>query len=136
MINKRIILLIILILVVGGTGLFWSGNDRVYKDPTPDFFDADGIRASDKVVNIKKDGFEPLELTIKAGESVVFVNQSDELSWPASDPHPTHTQYLGFDPQIPMKPKQAWAFTFNRAGVWNFHDHLKPSSRGKIIVQN
>lgn len=51
--------------------------------------------------------------------------------WVASDPHPIHTDLPGFDPR---KVQESFSFTFDRVGEWGFHNHLRPSDTGTIIV--
>jgi plastocyanin len=88
-----------------------------------------------KVILVKEDAFEPSEVTIKQGESVVFYNQAAADRWPASNIHPTHGIYPEFDPKSPVKPGEIWSFTFTKAGSWRFHDHLVPEMKGVIIVE-
>ncbi|MEK7505844.1 MAG: hypothetical protein AAB597_03040 [Patescibacteria group bacterium] len=97
------------------------------------------------LVSFTKDGFVPKETTIKKGETVRFVNNSDTDSWPASAIHPTHSIYpqksskdcLGssFDACRGLKPGEFWEFTFDSVGTWRFHDHLSASKTGSIVVK-
>lgn len=80
-------------------------------------------------------GYEPKEVTITAGETVSFVNDSAEFHWPASDVHPTHTIYSAFDPREPVAPGETWSFTFEEAGTWGLHDHLRANYKGSIVVE-
>lgn len=80
------------------------------------------------------DGYEPQDVTIKVGEAVSFVNESDEYHWPASDVHPTHTIYSEFDPDAPVGPGETWTFVFTEAGAWKYHDHIRANLRGTITV--
>lgn len=101
-------------------------------------------------VNITDAGFNPSTLTIKAGETVKFVNSDSSTGhWPASAIHPTHTAYPGsdiekcggeeastiFDACKSLKNGESWSFTFTEKGEWSYHDHLSPGSTGKIIVE-
>lgn len=79
-------------------------------------------------------GFSPERLTINKGDTVIFVNSSISDSWPASDSHPSHGRYSDFDPTHAIQPGDPWEFTFSRAGVWPFHDHMHPMVQGRIIV--
>lgn len=90
----------------------------------------------DNVVQMKADGFEPATLTIKSGDTVEFRNESDEDKWPASDVHPTHELYAGFDAQKTVLDGDSYEFTFDRAGRWGYHDHLNPDIRGSIVVED
>ena len=48
-------------------------------------------------MQMKADSFDPETLTIKVGDTVEFKNESGEDKWPASNVHPTHELYPGFD---------------------------------------
>jgi hypothetical protein len=86
------------------------------------------------VVRMTDAGFEPALLEIRQGESVVFLNDSAEPRWPASDIHPSHGLYPAFDPKRAIEPTSRWGFRFDRAGEWTMHDHLRPEFLGKIVV--
>ena len=87
-------------------------------------------------VKLSKDGnYYPETVTIKAGEAVKWVNSSESLMWPASNPHPSHTGLSGFDPKKILHPGESWQFTFTRPGTFGYHDHLQPARRGKVIVE-
>src|SRR3990172_6433049 len=45
------------------------------------------------VITFTESGFAPSPLTIKAGETVKFVNNSESDFWLASAMHPTHKAY-------------------------------------------
>ena len=55
--------------------------------------------------------------------------------WVASAPHPTHTNYPGFDAKQGVASGEKYSFTFDKAGSWNYHDHLIPSNFGTIVVE-
>lgn len=79
-------------------------------------------------------GYEPHEFTIKKGDIVLWINESDNYHWPASDIHPTHGVYPEFDPLKPIAPGDDWKFKFDKVGEWNFHDHLRANIIGTITV--
>lgn len=91
-------------------------------------------RGSQYQVELRADGFYPPDLTIKKGDSVTFTTSRANFFWPASDIHPTHGLYPGFDPKAPVDPTKSWTFKFSQVGAWKFHDHLAPSFRGVITV--
>jgi hypothetical protein len=80
-------------------------------------------------------GFVPKSVTIRQGDTVVFENRDQRARWPAANIHPTHQIYPDFDPRAPVVPGQRWSFTFQRAGAWNYHDHLAPELGGTVVVQ-
>jgi plastocyanin len=81
-----------------------------------------------------KEGFSPAEITINQNDVVKFISTADKEFWPASDPHPTHTDYSEFDPKQPIESNSSWSFTFDKTGDWKFHDHLFFTHRGVIHV--
>ncbi len=84
---------------------------------------------------MKSNGFVPEELTVKAGEEVIFINEDPDKHWPASDIHPTHTLCPGFDALRPVGKGESYSHVFEKAGTCPMHDHIMPSVRGKIIVK-
>lgn len=98
---------------------------------------------------ITANGFEPTEITIKAGQTVRWVNKDSQEHWPASAVHPTHTAYPGsglskcgtdeeksiFDACGPLATGEKFSFTFTEKGSWAYHDHLQPGNRGKVVVE-
>ncbi|MBX4191690.1 MAG: cupredoxin domain-containing protein [Candidatus Doudnabacteria bacterium] len=90
--------------------------------------------SSDVTVAYTASGFSPNNFTIKKGTKVTFVNNSSSSMWPASAPHPSHTDYPGFDPKKAIAVGSSWSFTFDKVGTWGYHDHLNPTKFGKIVV--
>src|SRR3989344_4949133 len=87
------------------------------------------------VVSIGPQGFNPAAITVKKGTTVIFLNEDlGAPHQPASNPHPIHTDYPGFDAGEPISPGGSYSFPFNRAGTWRYHDHLNPSRAGTVIV--
>ena len=94
-------------------------------------------------------GYAPSPITIKVGDTVMFMNNSTQTFWPASAMHPTHTGYPGsnitkcntsevatlFDSCMPRDPGASWSFKFMEKGKWNYHDHLNASKYGTIVVE-
>ncbi len=87
------------------------------------------------VVTYTDSGFSPAVLTIKNGGTVTFKNSASDDMWVASNPHPVHTDYPGFDAKKNIAPGETYQFTFTKSGSWGYHNHLNPSEGGKIIVQ-
>lgn len=102
------------------------------------FSGEDDIMAPDIIVHevsFSGSAFSPANLTIKNGDIVVFKNNSSKDFWPASAPHPQHTDYPEFDPKKRIAPGGTYEFKFTKTGAWGFHDHITPSAFGKITVQ-
>ncbi len=79
--------------------------------------------------------YSPKDLTIKKGDTVKFTNNAGRNMWPASNDHPSHTIYPEFDAKKAFSKGSTWSFTFDKAGTWGYHDHLKDSCTGTITVQ-
>ncbi|MBP6868514.1 MAG: hypothetical protein KBC16_00180 [Candidatus Pacebacteria bacterium] len=97
-------------------------------------------------------GFSPTTLTVKAGETVTFVNQSTRGMWVGADEHPTHTSYDGsstsqhcgktgpvdatvFDQCIAVQNGGSWSFTFTKVGSFDFHNHVAGGAHGTVVVE-
>lgn len=86
-------------------------------------------------VEYTSQGFVPSSVTIKAGGTVTWTNKDTDPFWVASNPHPTHTDYPGFDALKNIPTNGTYSFTFTKSGTWGYHNHLNPSQTGTVIVQ-
>jgi plastocyanin len=86
-------------------------------------------------VTYRSDGFSPSVLHVKSGTTVTFENDSQEALRVASNPHPTHTDYPGFDSGQNIATGQEYKFTFTKTGTWGYHNHARPSMGGTVIVE-
>ena len=96
-------------------------------------------------------GFLPATITVKAGQSVTFVNQSANPMWVASAMHPTHTAYDGnnlaehcaasytgekpFDQCASAAKDGFYTFTFSKPGSWKYHNHSVTGAFGTVVVE-
>jgi len=97
------------------------------------------------------DGFSPASITVPAGATVTFVNQSSGRMMVGSSPHPTHQDYDGttravhcaagytgpvpFDECTAAVTGESWTYTFAKAGTWKYHNHAAANDFGSVIVQ-
>lgn len=79
-------------------------------------------------------GFSPNNITVKSGTIVVFKNTDSSGHWPASNPHPIHSDLSEFDSKQPVPAGGSYSFTFTKVGTWGYHDHLNASHRGTVTV--
>lgn len=89
-------------------------------------------------VHMTLSGAAPATLTIRAGDSVRFINDTEALFWPASDPHPTHTMCPGFDANRGLRFGESYVLRFATARTCTYHDHLNNMNAlrtGSVIVQ-
>lgn len=86
-------------------------------------------------VEIKDGAFFPSMLKIKKGDTVTWTNRDSSPAWPASAFHPTHQVYPGFDALKGINTDESYLFTFDKVGLWKYHNHLNPSVTGSITVE-
>ena len=77
-------------------------------------------------------GFEPKELSVPLGAIVQYVNESDKQMWVASNEHPGHSILPTFDQ---FQTGDQYTHVFDKAGTWEYHDHLNPTAVGIITVE-
>lgn len=76
----------------------------------------------------------PKTISLNVGDTVTFVNNEATPHWPASGVHPTHQICPGFDSLRGLKRGETYSFTFKEAKTCPWHDHLKPTINGSIVV--
>ena len=153
--NKVLIAAAIVFIVGGVTALVLKGSDEP-KPPAaqteqPQEVVADEVPTEDSDVvelNVTEeipgetvfvtyvDGrFDPEVIgPIAPGTSVTFINESDEDIHVASADHPTHTVLPGFNSNSSIAPGGEYTFTFEDVGTWEYHNHLRSSQTGSVIV--
>jgi len=151
--GKYSIIVVVLILVIGGGYFLMKGqnsNQQAQNTQTQGGQTAQSTQqaapsqsvtsqitaapASGNAVMYTEDGFEPHTITIKAGQKVTWTNKDSDDLWVASNPHPTHTDYPGFDELKGMSTGGTYSFTFTKVGKWGYHNHLNPSQMGVVVV--
>ena len=93
--------------------------------------------ASNRVakVQITADGFVPAAIQINAGDSVQWVNTDTSAHQVATDPYPTEDGLPGFVSKTPQLKGQSYQYNFKNTGTYTYHDHLKSSLQGSVIVK-
>lgn len=148
---KKIIIgvIAIVVLVLGGWWFFGQNNQApVTQTIAPE--KNLPMTAETKVYEIiyTDAGFSPSTLTVKAGDTVTFKNQSSGGMWVGSAMHPTHIVYSGtslkehcpddtnasFDECQSVSNGESWSFTFTKIGTWGYHNHANASKFGKVVV--
>ena len=100
------------------------------------------IAPSSVKVRITSVGFEPREVKMQKGGTVIWVNESGSAVWPASAVHPTHDVYpqkggciaSAFDACRRVENGGTYEFRFDHMGTWKYHDHLNASRFGSVTV--
>mgnify|MGYP001564967250 CR=1 FL=1 len=105
-------------------------------------FEVKPVSVASVKVRITANGFEPREVKIQKGGSIVWINESGNASWPASAVHPTHDVYpqkggcigSAFDACKRIENGGTYEFRFDHAGTWKYHDHINSSHFGSVNV--
>lgn len=103
------------------------------------------------LVTLTDSGFSPVRISIQAGDTVRFLNESSRGMWVGADEHPTHTEYDGtsmrehcadgqnstgsFDQCQQAATGSFWEYTFEKQGTFNYHNHVGASNTGTIVVE-
>ncbi|MBI4992021.1 MAG: cupredoxin domain-containing protein [Candidatus Harrisonbacteria bacterium] len=85
-------------------------------------------------VTYENNAFNPPEVKIKVGDTVIFDNQHSVAIRVSSDPHPIHTSFPELESDT-LEPGNTYQLTFTKPGTVNYHNHLNPKAGGKIIVE-
>lgn len=83
-------------------------------------------------------GVSPECATIESGQKVTWENKSGRTIQVSSDPHPVHTDNAEISSGqfvLQLEPEQSANVILTRKGTFGFHDHIRPSLSGKIIVR-
>ena len=125
---KQILILIAVVVVVGG-GAWWifgqTSSEEQRPAPTP----------KEVIVRATDSGYEPGSLSVGVGTTVTFVNETSRAVQTASDVHPIHLILPEFDALRGFAPGESYSFTFQSAGTWRYHDHLRSQHTGVVIVE-
>lgn len=113
-----------------------SGNTNADDDEEEDVDEEEeAVQINTVTVTYNGSTFSPATVTINAGDSVKFVNSGSRVMQVSSDDHPSHRDNaeLGTGPSTPVGG--AYTINLNKVGTWGYHDHLKSTVGGTIIVQ-
>jgi len=150
---KKVIITIIVIAIVLAGGYFLLKGDvasQSINQPSktaPESFPSPTTQANEVIYTDA--GFSPSTLTVRAGDTVTFKNQSSSQMWVGSAMHPSHIIYsdtmlqehcpdttnTAFDQCQGGGPGTSWSFTFQKTGTWGYHNHLNARYFGKITVE-
>ncbi len=84
-------------------------------------------------VTMGVNGFSPATVSVKAGRTIRFTNQTGATARLASNPHPAHTDLAGFDSAF-IPAGLDYVFKFKKIGAFGFHNHANPSQQGLVTI--
>jgi hypothetical protein len=67
-----------------------------------------------KNIFLNSNGYSPKLLIVRSGQEVTFRSLTGKYFWPASDPHPIHTEYSRFAREKPLIRIHRGAFVLTR----------------------
>src|SRR3990170_3212486 len=88
---------------------------------------------SGNLITYTDSGFSPAQVSVKAGDTVTFKNDSKTTIQVNSAPHPAHTQF----PELnigSIAPGESKSVKLTTAGTKKYHNHLNPSQSGTIVI--
>lgn len=138
--SKTVLIIAALIIVIGGALiLFRPSKSSAPSKSNSTTSNTNGnsdtsTKAAASIITYDGSSFKVSVDTIKAGDSVKVINNSNKSLDFDSDPHPVHTD----EPELnvgDIEPGQSKTFTVTKSGEWGFHNHLDSSQNGKITVE-
>lgn len=85
--------------------------------------------AATKRVNIYGSGFNPRTVTINTGDTIVWTNRDNADHQVVSD----RGNFVS--PILRSNRQQSYSFRFDAPGTYRYHDGIRPSLKGTIIVR-
>lgn len=81
--------------------------------------------------------FVPMNLLLRAGTKVTWINNDSVEHYVNTDSHPAHTQVLDFNSRA-VKPGANFSYTFNKAGSYPYHcsAHAAEMTGTIVVVAN
>jgi len=101
---------------------------------------AEGTQSTEGTTQIiyTDDGFSPSSTTVASGDAIIWKNDSSGTVQVGSANHPTHTinqEITGNEFVIELAPGESKSVSVTKVGSWGYHNHLKPSLTGEIVVE-
>ena len=145
---KNILIVIAVLILVGGGFILFQGrgksvpapgSESSQSSPTTPPSDEQVTQPpsvkTENEVTYSSNGFTPKTLTVTVGTEVTFINTSSDSMWVASNPHPIHADYSGFDARRSYGTGESYTFTFTKKGTWGYHNHRDPGDTGTVVVE-
>jgi len=138
---KKVIITTIVVVVVA-LGIWWlvianspNSNQSTSETTGQEETSQQPAENQEAAVTITYDGneFAPASVTVKVGDVVKIINNSENVLYFASDEHPTHLDNSELNVGD-IEPGSIATFTVSSAGTWGYHDHYNASADGEIIA--
>ena len=128
---KKILVILVALIVMGGVYYLTADNETQMPTPTPTSSTSavETPTSSNVTVNIKNFVFNPATITIKPGTRVTWVNND-------SVPHTVTSDSGSLLNSGTLAPGQSFSFSFSSVTSVNYHCALHPAMKGTVIVGN
>lgn len=124
--NKKILVILVIVIIVVVGLIYFLQQPKIVSDNVNQPNDSGtGANLGNHSITIQNFSFNPAELTIKTGDTVVWTNQ-DSMA---------HRISGGSFQSDNLSKGQSFSFTFSTAGTFDYICSIHPSMGGKIIVQ-
>jgi len=130
-----VVALVVLSACSGNAAIVQKESGGISQTSTQKSTDSQSATTDQIIVTYTNEGFSPSTIQVKKRSEVVFVNNSTKAFWPASAPHPVHTDYPEFDAKASLGPGKSFSFVFEKVGSWGYHNHLDSSKTGTVNVK-
>ncbi|MBI2600417.1 cupredoxin domain-containing protein [Candidatus Daviesbacteria bacterium] len=140
--------IVLVVLIVGYFLVVNSGKSQTLSQQTPSKTNvsvtpspaatgesSSSAQQQEAIVMITKAGFSPQTVSIKAGQTVTWVNNDSAPHQVDSSPHPQHTDYPPLNTIDLLKPGEKRSLAFPDKGSFRYHDHLNASLRGSVVAE-
>lgn len=128
---------VVIYLLIGGlvyAAIYYAFLQSKGGNASPTAYTTPTSTTSQLKIVAKSTGFEPQTITIKAGQTVTWTNQSGTKVFVASSPHPTHTDYPPLNLGV-IENGGTKFLSFPTPGTYKYHNHLNPGQYGSITVE-
>ena len=145
---RNIIITAVVIVIIGVGYLLIRGYSKepsvsvVEKQPTTSSATPSaGVGEQSKsstTITYNSSGFSPSNVTIKAGGTITWVNDSSEEVQIGANPHPIHTgnkELSGGAFVLTLAAGEQAAVTITKTGSHGYHNHKNSSQGGTITVE-
>lgn len=132
--DKSPILIIIAVVLLAGVAFFVRQQKTDNKPaPKPTSINTIPMPVINKVT-VENNGFSPSTITVKRGETVMWINKSGKNASVNSDTYPTNKLYKflnlgGFPADYSVQ------VAFPNIGTYTYHNQFIPSQKGTVIVK-
>ena len=128
---KKILVILVALIVMGGVYYLTADNETQIPTPTPTSSTSavETPTSSNVTVNIKNFVFDPATISVKPGTRVTWVNND-------SVPHTVTSDSGSLLNSGTLAPGQSFSFSFSSVTSVNYHCALHPAMKGTVIVGN